>query len=114
MKLPTVIVSVASTANAGRHESATSGNPLNISTSSPTTPPIFDAVDRNAATGEGAPSYVSGAQKWNGTAEILNAKPTTTKNTLMTTIGSSPRPTRASLIPSSRTSPVTPYTSDIP
>src|SRR5919106_2018738 len=89
MKLPTVIVSVASMANAGRHESATSGNPLNISTRSPTKPPIFDAVERKAATGEGAPSYVSGAQKWNGTAEILNANPTTTKKTARTTMGSS-------------------------
>src|SRR5918992_3436044 len=89
MKFPTVVVSVASIANAGRHESATSGNPLNISTRSPTNPPIFDAVERNAATGGGAPSYVSGAQKWNGTAEILNANPTTRKKTLRMIKGSS-------------------------
>src|SRR6184192_1412178 len=41
-----------------------------------TNPPAFDATDRNAVTGVGAPSYVSGAQKWNGTALILNANPT--------------------------------------
>src|SRR5256885_17138763 len=41
-----------------------------------TNPPAFEATDRNAVTGVGAPSYVSGAQKWNGTALILNANPT--------------------------------------
>src|SRR5688572_19255080 len=76
------IVSTASTAKIGRHVSATPGNAMNISTSRPTNPPIFDAVERNAATGAGEPSYVSGAQKWNGTAEILNANPTTMKKTL--------------------------------
>ena len=89
-RFPTVIVSTASTAKIGRHVSATAGNAPNIRTRRPTKPPIFDAVERNAATGEGEPSYVSGAQKWNGTAEILNAKPTTTKNTLITINGSSP------------------------
>src|SRR6266704_5119870 len=29
----------------------------------------------NAALGTGAPWYASGAQRWNGTAAILNAKP---------------------------------------
>src|SRR4051794_22018373 len=31
----------------------------------------------NAAAGVGAPSYASGAHKWNGTAATLNPKPTT-------------------------------------
>src|SRR6266849_3396533 len=43
---------------------------------SATKPPAFDATERNAVTGVGAPSYVSGAQKWKGTALILNANPT--------------------------------------
>ena len=43
--------------------------------SSATKPPAFDATDRNAVTGVGAPWYVSGVQKWNGTALTLNAKP---------------------------------------
>ena len=41
-----------------------------------TKPAVFEATDRNAVTGVGAPSYVSGAHWWNGTAETLNAKPT--------------------------------------
>ena len=42
---------------------------------SATKPPAFDATDRNAVTGVGEPSYVSGAQKWNGTALTLKANP---------------------------------------
>ena len=34
-------------------------------------PAAFDAVDKKPATGVGAPSYTSGAQKWNGTSEAL-------------------------------------------
>ena len=36
----------------------------------------FDATDRNASTSADAPSNTSGHQKWNGTAESLNARPT--------------------------------------
>src|SRR5437764_160566 len=45
---------------------------------SPANPAAFDATERKAATGTGAPSYVSGAQNWNGNAETLNANPATT------------------------------------
>ena len=51
----------------------------NINWSSPANPAADDATPRNAATGTGDPSYVSGAQNWNGTALILKANPTTTK-----------------------------------
>src|SRR5712692_6475031 len=34
-------------------------------------PADFDATERNAVIVMGAPSYTSGVQKWNGTAEIL-------------------------------------------
>src|SRR5215472_12096851 len=36
----------------------------------------FGAVDMNATTGEGAPSYTSGVQMWNGAAATLNPMPT--------------------------------------
>jgi hypothetical protein len=36
----------------------------------------------------GAPSYASGVHMWNGTAEILNAKPTSSRPRAMSTIGS--------------------------
>ena len=37
----------------------------------------FVAAPMNATTGVGAPSYTSGVHIWNGAAETLNAKPTT-------------------------------------
>src|SRR3546814_4478416 len=39
----------------------------------------FGAVAKKVATGVGAPSYTSGVHMWNGTAEILNASPASTK-----------------------------------
>ncbi len=36
----------------------------------------FEATERNASTSAEAPSNTSGHQKWNGTAESLNARPT--------------------------------------
>ena len=36
----------------------------------------FEAIERNVPTSAGAPSKTSGAQKWNGTAESLKARPT--------------------------------------
>ena len=44
-------------------------------TSSPSAA-AFEATERNAATSAVAPSKTSGAQKWNGTADSLNATPT--------------------------------------
>src|ERR671910_2646167 len=78
MKFPIVIVRIERTAKIGVQNSYCAGKATNISWRSPAKPAAFDAVARNAATGTGAPSYVSGAQNWNGNAETLNAKPTTT------------------------------------
>ena len=65
--------------------------------------------------GVGAPSYVSGAQVWNGTAETLKAKPMSTKRIPTVTIGSaSGLPPTTMPISASRVSPVNPNTSDIP
>jgi hypothetical protein len=36
----------------------------------------FTPADMNAVTTAGAPSYASGVHIWNGTADTLNAKPT--------------------------------------
>src|SRR5204863_9733874 len=78
-----VIVRTDRTAKMGAQKSARGANATNISRSSPAKPAALDATDRNAATGTGAPSYVSGAQKWNGTLDTLKAKPATT-NTMAT------------------------------
>ena len=74
-RLPTVIDAAARTQNTGCQMSGTVKNPKKTIESSATKPPALDETDRNAVTGVGAPSYVSGAQKWNGTAVTLNAKP---------------------------------------
>jgi hypothetical protein len=42
-------------------------------------PAALEAVDRKPATGVGAPSYTSGAQKWNGNKETLKANPASTR-----------------------------------
>ena len=39
----------------------------------------FGAVPNSAVTGLGEPSYTSGVHIWNGAAEILKARPTSTK-----------------------------------
>ena len=36
---------------------------------------VLTTVDMNAVNGVGEPSYTSGAQKWNGAAATLNARP---------------------------------------
>ena len=77
-RFPSVIVTSDSATNIGTQNAYWCTNATNISWSNPAKPAALDATARNAATGTGAPSYVSGAQNWNGTAETLNANPTTT------------------------------------
>src|SRR5512144_1355644 len=60
------------------------GNTATSTRSSTAKPAAFEAVERKPATGVGAPSYTSGAQKWNGTAETLKPKPTSTSITAST------------------------------
>src|SRR5207302_11017244 len=69
------IDAAASNHRTGSHESWDGKNPKWMMLSSATKPPAFEATDRNAVTGVGAPSYVSGVQKWKGTALTLNANP---------------------------------------
>src|SRR5207342_664787 len=76
-KFPIVIVRIDNTAKIGVQNSYWAGKAANISWRSPAKPAALDAVARNAATGTGDPSYVSGAQNWNGTELTLNANPAT-------------------------------------
>ena len=77
--LPIVMVSAASTHTSGPYTRSAVGNATKITRISATNPAAFDDTDKNAVTGVGAPSYVSGAQVWNGTADTLKAKPEITK-----------------------------------
>src|SRR5687768_13696290 len=78
IRLPTTIVAAASsqrmfpsTSPSGSNDSVnTRTNAANAAT--------FTVTLMNAVTADGAPSYTSGVHWWNGTDEILNAKPTTT------------------------------------
>ena len=83
MTFPTVIVSAASIANPGAHTDEWLPNATNVICMRPAKPAALDATERNAATGTGEPSYVSGAQKWKGTAETLKPNPTSTNPTMI-------------------------------
>src|SRR6266568_9046570 len=85
-RLPKVMVRIATAAMNGRQTSDKPAKATYMICSSPTKPAVFDATDRNAATGTGDPSYVSGTHHWNGNAETLKPKPTTTKKTDSTAI----------------------------
>src|SRR6478735_5804304 len=74
-RFPKMIDAAARIQIAGCHESCDGKKPKRMMVMSATNPPTFDATERKAVTGVGDPSYVSGAQKWKGTAEILNANP---------------------------------------
>ncbi len=54
--LPTVIVSAASTQSSGCHTSLALGNPTYTSVTRATNPAAFEATERKAVIGVGAPS----------------------------------------------------------
>ena len=112
-RLPRIIDAAARIQMTGCHMSAFGKNPKITTDSSATNPPAFDATERKAVTGVGAPSYVSGAQKWNGTALTLNANPTMVRKPATRSSGSSIVRTRAAMSVSS-VEPVRPNTSDMP
>src|SRR4029453_14523410 len=66
--LPTVMVRAAPPARSGPQVSAYGHRPYRSTWINPTRPAALDTTDRYAATGTGAPTYVSGTQTWNGTA----------------------------------------------
>src|SRR5947208_16813026 len=87
VRLPSVIDPAASAHTIGCQAVSVRKNPKKIRLRMATNPPAFDATDKNAVTGVGDPSYVSGAHVWNGTADTLNANPTTQNTIPKVTIG---------------------------
>src|SRR5689334_19969743 len=75
------MLSTASTASVSPDVDSTGRAADTPTSSSATTPPSLDVVDRYAAIGSGAPSYVAGAQAWAGTAATLNPSPTSSSTT---------------------------------
>src|SRR5262249_7397482 len=98
----------------GCHASWVRKNPKNTRLRMATKPPAFDATDKNAVTGVGDPSYVSGAQKWKGTALILKANPTSVRK--IATAKSGGRSAPPAYLPMSRSSvdPANPKINDMP
>src|SRR6185437_698183 len=81
------------------------------------TPPSLEAVDRYAATGSGAPSYVTGAQACSGTAATLKLSPASSRTTPALTSGrrcGSTTVARAAEIRSKCTAPVAAYSRAAP
>src|SRR5512142_162402 len=74
--LPTIIVSVETTARMGVMSPAMAGNASANTRSSAANPAIFAPAAMNAVTADGAPWYTSGVHIWNGTAATLNPSPT--------------------------------------
>src|SRR6266511_5865430 len=84
---PTIIVAAATThrialqsrRNGSSAERNTRTNAANAAALTP--------VDMKAVTAGGAASYASGVHMWNGTADTLNAKPTSSRPTASSCIG---------------------------
>ena len=75
----------------------------------PAKPAALDTTERYAATGTGAPTYTSGAQKWNGTAATLKAKPAMVRTTPTVATGERIAGSSSAVAMRSRwTAPVTP------
>src|SRR5215218_6658184 len=106
--LPTAIVTVASTANAGAHVDARSISPTSNSRSSTPNAAALVATAMNAVTAVGAPSYTSGVHWWNGATEALNASPAITSATPASISGSSETSPAAAATPEKSVEPVAP------
>src|SRR5882724_1181355 len=88
-QLPNTMLKVAMTASSIVHpeekwpqnaEPSKPANPTSSTFSKIKKLATFEPVAINAVTGVGAPSYASGAHKWNGTTATLNPNPTRVNN----------------------------------
>src|SRR5262245_24703985 len=112
--LPTVIGRADSTHTSGPYTSPGVGKAMKITAIRAKNPAAFADTDRKAVTGVGAPSYVSGAQVWNGTADTLNANPATMNATATTSSPIRLRSARSAPMSTSLVEPVAPYSRLIP
>src|SRR6188474_2332866 len=85
--VPRIIVAAATQATSGP-QSVLNGSKVDRNTRvNAANAATFTPVDMKPVTIAGAPSYASGVHMWNGTAEILNAKPTSSRPTASKIIG---------------------------
>src|SRR5438270_12912682 len=76
-RLPTVIVTNASTPNSSAHSVAMPGSALLNRRRMTANPAAFEPTEKNAVAGVAAPWYTSGVQSWKGAAAILKPSPAT-------------------------------------
>src|SRR5688500_381124 len=85
--VPRIIVAAATHATSGAQSSLNGSNAdrktrVNAADAAALTP-----VAMNPVTSAGAPAYASGVHMWNGTADVVNAKPTSRSPTASRIIG---------------------------
>src|ERR1700730_18434324 len=114
--VPTTMVAAATVHTIGLHSPRRGSNVERNTRVNAAKAAALTPVDMKPVTAGGAPSYASGVHIWNGTAEILNANPTSTRPTDSNSIGVALPPWAARRLPirSSRVLPVTPYVNAIP
>src|SRR3954468_13776349 len=85
--VPRIIVRAASAATMGAQSPLNGSKDERKTRANAAKAAALTPVDMKPVTMAGAPSYASGVHMWNGTAEILNANPTSSSPMAMSTIG---------------------------
>src|SRR3990172_9467464 len=110
---PSVIVTTATAHGSAVQSARALGSATTSTRISAANAAAFEPVAISAVTLVGAPWYTSGAHMWNGTAEVLKPKPTSSRPSPIARSGSYPRPAAAA-IRSRLVAPVAPYTRAMP
>src|SRR5258708_37112057 len=112
-RLPTVMVTNASTPNSTAHSGLMPGKaPLKMRRMT-AKPAAFEPTEKNAVAGVAAPWYTSGVQSWNGAAAILKPSPATSMLTLRSAAGDG-APVKTHEMSTSVVAPETPYNKAMP
>src|SRR5207302_7995913 len=112
-RLPTVIVTNASTPNSSAHSVAMPGSALLNRRRMTANPAAFEPTEKKAVAGVAAPWYTSGVQSWNGAAAILKPRPATSMVTASSAaVEGGPFKTRP--ISTRVVAPVAPYSNAMP
>src|SRR5919197_5781082 len=86
-RLPTVMVTNASTPNSTDHSALMPGRALLKMRRMTAKPAAFEPTEKNAVAGVAAPWYTSGVHSWNGAAAILKPSPDTSMVTASNAAG---------------------------
>src|ERR687885_1998414 len=112
-RLPTVMVTKASTPNRTDHSALMPGRAALKMRRMTAKPAAFEATEKKAVAGVAAPWYTSGVHSWNGAAAILKPSPATSIVTASSAaVDGGPLNTRA--MSTRVVAPVAPYSSAMP